>query len=408
MFVNLSPLKNSAQFRKLFIGQTVSFFGSMMTYVAIPYQIYELTKSSFWVGALGIVQLIPLVAAGLYGGAVADVMDRRKILILSEVFLIVVVSLMVVNCFLPSPSVVLLFVLAACSSILAGFHRPAMEAMVPQIVSQEDYSAVAALSGMRYAIGAVAAPALSGWLIAQYGLVSTYVIDVVTYVVALGSLWSMSPVAVPIASEELGWSSIKNGFVYAVRQPVILGTYLIDIVAMLFAMPMALFPAMAERWGGAKAAGWLYAALPLGAMALTIFSGFANRVRRQGAAVVLAAIFWGVFIVFLAFAGELYLAVICLALAGVADAISGIYRQTIWNETIPENYRGRLAGLNMLSYMIGPLIGNARAGLMASVGGNFFSIFWGGILCVIACGVMVFFLPEFWKYVRVEQSSKSA
>lgn len=400
--MNLSPLKNSAQFRKLFIGQTVSFFGSMMTYVAIPYQIYELTKSSFWVGILGVVQLVPLVVAGLYGGAVADVMDRRKILILSELFLIVVVSLMVVNCFLPKPSIVLLFLLAACSSVLAGFHRPAMEAMVPQIVSQEDYPAVAALSGLRYSLGAVAAPALSGWLIAQYGLVSTYIIDVATYSVALWSLWSMSPVDIPVVSEELGWKSIKNGFYYAIRQPLILGTYLIDIVAMLFAMPMALYPSMAEKWGGAKAAGWLYAALPLGAMALTLVSGFASRIQRQGAAVVLAAIFWGVFIVFLAFAGELYWAVMCLALAGAADAVSAIYRQTIWNETIPENFRGRLAGLNMLSYMIGPLIGNARAGLMASVGGNFFSIFWGGIFCVISCGIMAFFLPEFWKYLRSE------
>ncbi|MBY0384847.1 MFS transporter [bacterium] len=398
MYITLSPLKNSAQFRNLFLGQTISFFGSMMTYVAIPYQIYELTQSSFLVGLLGAVQLVPLVLAGLYGGSLADSMDRRKILLISEILLILVVTIMAANCFLQKPSVILLFVLAAIASVLAGFHRPAMEAIVPQLVNKEDYSAVAALSSLRYAIGAVAAPALSGILIAKYGLVSTYIIDAATYVVALWSLWSMQPVAAPASSEEAGWQSIKNGFIYATQQPILVGTYLIDILAMLFAMPMALYPAMAVPWGGAKAAGWLYAALPIGAMAITLFSGFADRIRRQGAAVVVAAISWGVFIIFLAFAGELYLAVICLALAGAADAVSAIYRQTIWNDMIPENFRGRLAGLNMLSYMIGPLIGNARAGAMASMGGNFFSIFWGGVLCVITCTVMTYFLPTFWNY----------
>lgn len=406
MYINLSPLKNSAQFRKLFIGQTVSFFGSMMTYVAIPYQIYELTKSSFLVGLLGAVQLVPLVIAGLYGGALADSMDRRRILIVSECLLIVVTLLMMANCFLPTPSVLVLFVLAACSSILSGFHRPSMEAIVPQIVSQKDYSAVAALSSLRYAVSAVAAPALAGVLIANYGLVSTYIIDALTYLVALWSLWSMAPVVAPSSGEAANWQSIKNGFDYAVRQPVILGTYLIDIAAMLFAMPMALYPAMAEAWGGASAAGWLYAALPMGAMVVALFSGFADRVRRQGAAVVVSAVLWGVFIVALAFSGQLYLAVICLALAGAADGVSAIYRQTLWNSIIPANLRGRLAGLNMLSYMVGPLIGNARAGAMASMGGNFFSIFTGGVLCVLVCGVMAFYLPAFWNYSASVNSQK--
>lgn len=407
MYINLDPLKNSPQFRKLFIGQTISFFGSMMTYVAIPYQIYELTKSSFLVGLLGAVQLVPLVIAGLYGGALADSMDRRRILIVSECLLILVTLLMVANCFLPTPSVVVLFALAAIASILSGFHRPSMEALVPQIVSQKDYSAVAALSSLRYAVSAVAAPALAGVLIASYGLVSTYVIDALTYGVALWSLWSMAPVVAPPSGEAASWKSIKNGFEYAIGQPVILGTYLIDIAAMLFAMPMALYPAMAEAWGGASAAGWLYAALPMGAMVVALFSGFADRVHRQGAAVVVSAILWGVFIVALSFSGQLYLAVICLALAGAADGVSAIYRQTLWNHIIPTHLRGRLAGLNMLSYMVGPLIGNARAGAMASFGGNFFSIFSGGILCVLVCAVMAFFLPEFWKYSSAIKSQDS-
>lgn len=398
MLINLRPLINNREFRLLFVGQTISFLGSMMTYVAIPYQIYELTKSSFMVGLLGAVQLVPLVAAGLYGGAIADTMDRRRLLLVSEGLLTLTSVLMVINTLLAEPSVIFLFVLAAVASVFVGFHRPAMEALNPQLVPKQDLAAVAALGSLRYAIGAVAAPAVGGWLIAAYGLKWTYIADALTYLISLICLWAMRPVEVPQSVERAGWSSIKNGFKYAVSQPVILGTYVVDIVAMVFAMPMALYPALATNWGGATAAGWLYAALPLGAMAIALLSGLIEKVRRQGAGVILAASFWGIFILLLAFAPSLYWAVACLALAGVADAISAIYRQTIWNESIPTHYRGRLAGLNMLSYMIGPLIGNARAGLVASVTSNFTSILSGGILCTLGCVSMIWILPKFWRY----------
>lgn len=399
MITNIQLLIKNKQFRLLFLGQTISFFGSMMTYVAIPYQIYLLTKSSFLVGLLGTVQLVPLVFAGLYGGALADTMDRRRLLLSSEIFLTLATAVLVFNCYLTTPSVGLLFFISALSSVFIGFHRPAMESITPQIVNKEDLSTVASLSSLRYAIGAVAAPALGGWLIAKYGLVWTYVIDALTYFVSLLSLWMMQPTEVPKAEEKAGWSSIKNGFRYAIDQPVILGTYLVDIIAMLFAMPIALYPALAESWGGATAAGWLYASLPIGAMIVSVlFSGVVKKLRRQGAGVTIAATTWGVFIVGLAFANNLYLAVVCLVLAGVADAISAIYRQTIWNETIPSHFRGRLAGLNMLSYMIGPLIGNARAGFVASISSHFTSILSGGILCIFGCLAMIWVLPHFWEH----------
>ena len=398
MLIDLSPLKNNKQYRLLFLGQTISFFGSMMSYVTIPYQIYQLTESSFQVGLLGVVQLVPLVIAGMYGGALADSMDRKKLLIFSEIALTFCTLLLIINSLLPSPSVILLFFLAALSSVFVGLHRPAMEAITPQIVSKEDYAAVAALGSLRYSIGAIAAPALGGILIAKFGIAFSYGVDTATYVISLLCLWNIKSVAAPKSEKGVSLESIRDGLVFAVKQPVILGTYIVDILAMVFAMPMALFPAMSVAWGGATAAGWLYAGLPIGALGISLFSGSLSKYKRFGAGVILSATVWGLFIMALAFATNLWVAVACLALAGAEDSISAIYRQTIWNESIPMDYRGRLAGLNMLSYMIGPLIGNARAGFVASTTSNFWSILSGGILSVIACLATIWILPKFWKY----------
>lgn len=398
MLIDLGPLKNNKQYRLLFLGQTISFFGSMMSYVAIPYQIFQLTQSSFQVGLLGAVQLIPLVIAGMYGGALADNMDRRKLLLFSEIALAICTVLLIINTLLPSPSVILLFFLAALSSVFVGLHRPAMEAITPQIVSKDDYAAVAALGSLRYSIGAIAAPALGGILIAKYGIAFSYGFDTATYIISLFCVWKMKSVVAPKSEKGVSLDSIRDGLMYAIKQPVILGTYIVDILAMVLAMPMALFPAMSVNWGGATAAGWLYAGIPVGALAVSLFSGALSKYKRFGAGVIVSATVWGVFIALLAYATNLWVAVAFLALAGAADSVSAIYRQTIWNESIPMDFRGRLAGLNMLSYMIGPLIGNARAGFIASTTSNFWSILSGGILSVIACLATIWVLPKFWKY----------
>ena len=167
---------------------------------------------------------------------------------------------------------------------------------------------------------------------------------------------------------------------------------------MIFAMPMALYPAMAADWGGAKAAGWMYAAIPAGSLVVSLFSGWTQKINRRGAAVILAATLWGVAIIALAFAGNLVLAVICLVFAGAADMVSAVFRSAIWNETIPTDRRGRLASIEMLSYMSGPMLGNARAGYIASISSNFISILSGGIICVIATLACVWILPQFWSY----------
>ena len=216
------------------------------------------------------------------------------------------------------------------------------------------------------------------------------------------SIFCLYKVAVPdylkLESDDSTLASIKDGFSYAVSRPELVGTYMVDILAMVFAMPMALYPAMAAEWGGASAAGWLYSAIPAGSLVVTLLSGWTKNIQRKGAAVILAATSWGIAIIGLSFVNQLALAFVFLALAGGADMISGIFRSAIWNETIPQDRRGRLASIEMLSYMSGPMLGNARAGYIAHISSNFVSILSGGIICSIACLACIWFLPKFWFY----------
>lgn len=405
LLLDLSPLRRHRDYRLLYMGQTLSFVGSMLSYVAVPYQVYELTRSSLWVGLLGSVQLVPLAVAGLFGGALADAMDRRRMLVVCELVLALAALGMVLNAALPRPSAVALFALSALMSGVNGFHRPALDALTPRLVERDDLPAVAALGSLRFNLGAIGGPACAGLLIAHFGVSIVYVIDALSFGVSVLCLAKLEPVPSPLAREASSLARIAEGLRFARARPELVGTYVVDIVAMTFAMPMALFPNMAERWGGASAAGWLYSAMAIGSLGMTLFSGWTSRVRRQGAAVVWAAAAWGVAIVALGTAPTLWLAVACLALAGAADMVSGLFRMTIWNQTIPDSLRGRLAGVEMISYMTGPLLGNARAGLVAASFGNATSIISGGALCVLGVLACVPLLPGFVRYEKTTPPS---
>ena len=398
MLLDITPLRRHRDFRLLFIGQFVSFFGSMITYVAIPYQLYKLTGSSLAVGMLGTVQLIPLLLSALWGGAYADALDRRRLLIGAEAILALLSLALAVNAHLAHPSVAAVFVLAGLASAVTGFHRPTLEAMSPRLVERHELAPAAALGSLRSTLGAVAGPAIGGLCIARLGMGATYLLDVATFVVSLVALAAMA--AMPAAEEasKPGLGSIVEGLEYARRRPELIGTYVVDIVAMTFAMPTALFPALAQVWGGATAAGWLYAAMPFGSFVTTVFSGWTAKVRRRGAAVIAAAATWGVAVIALGHAPGLRVALVCLICAGAADMVSGLFRTTIWNETIPTHLRGRLAGVEMISYMTGPLLGNARAGWMASLRSTRFSITTGGWICLAGVLLCIPLLPAFWRY----------
>jgi MFS family permease len=398
MLLDLSPLRRHRDYRLVFAGQFVSAFGSFITYVALPVQIYELSKSSAMVGLLGTVQIVPLAMTALWGGAFADAMDRRRLLLSAEALLLCASLALAFNSMRSHPSVLLLFVVAAFMAAVDGFHRPALESLTPKLVAVEDLPAVSALSSLRGTTAAIAGPALAGVSIAAFGLPFTFGIDAATYAFSLLAISAIRSMPPSESAPPAGLSSILEGIRYAASRRELIGTYVVDIVAMTFAMPVAVFPALASRWAGSNAAGYLYSAMSAGALVVTLFSGWTKQVKRRGAAVVIAAGLWGASIAALGYASSLAAAIACLALAGAADMVSGLFRMTIWNETIPSHLRGRMAGIEQLSYMSGPLLGNARAGFMAEHFGLAHSITWGGLLCVAGVVACVPILPAFWRY----------
>jgi MFS family permease len=403
MLLDLSPLRRHRDFRLVFIGQLVSALGTFLTYVALPVQIYGLTKSSAAVGLLGTAQFVPLAFTALWGGAVADAIDRRRLLLWCETLLLCGSLALCVNSLQPHPSVGLLFVVAALMSAVNGFHTPSLESLTPRLVARDDLPAVSALTSLRGTSAAIAGPALAGVSIAVLGLPFTFGMDVATYAISLIALSAIRSMPPADDAPPAGLASILGGLKYASSRPELIGTYVVDIVAMTFAMPMAVFPALASQWGGSYAVGYLYSALSVGGLCVTLFSGWTRHVQRRGAAVVLAATAWGMAIIALGFAKSLPLAVACLVLAGAADMVSGLFRMTLWNETIPSHLRGRMAGIEQLSYMTGPLLGNARAGLMAERFGLARSIVWGGLICVGGVLACVPLLPAFWRYRKEDR-----
>jgi MFS family permease len=251
---------------------------------------------------------------------------------------------------------------------------------------------------LRGTIGMIAGPALGGVLVSALGLPATYLIDAATFVVGLVCLWLMRAVPPPADAERPSLRRVAEGLRYARSRPELIGTYLIDIVAMFFGMPMALFPAMAQSLGGPKVLGLLYAAPAVGSLLFSATSGWTNRVHRHGLGLIVAAVLWGFAIIGLGFAPGLLGALTCLALAGGADMMSGLFRQVIWNQTIPDSLRGRLASIELLSYTSGPSLGNFEAGVVASLFSIRTSIVSGGVLCVIGCALTALALPGLRSY----------
>lgn len=398
MLINLTPLKKYPDFRNLYFGQFISFMGSMMSYVAVPYQVYQITKDNWHVGALGIVQLVPIIFFGIIGGAIADRFNRRKLIIYSEVAMALIIFGLFLNSLLEQPSVIGIFVLVALLQAVLGFHRPAMEAMTQKMVSVEDYPSIGALGSFRYSVGAIAGPSLGGMIIATAGVKATYFIDVITFIITIVFLLKIKKTPDPEKSESSTLQSALEGLRFAISKPELVGTYLVDIVAMVFAFPVALYPALSETYGGAEVAGYLFSAMAVGALVMTVFSGWTEKIKYQGRAVVIAALLWGVFMVGVGFSNHLIWVLLFLVLAGAADMVSGLFRQTIWNQSIPNEIRGRMSGIEMVSYMSGPLLGNARAGWMASKTTVALSLWSGGVICVAAIFITAILLPKFWNY----------
>ena len=398
--IDLTPLRTSRDFRLLYIGQFVSAFGSSISYVVLPWQIYQLTKSNFAVGMLGVAEFLPMLVMAFVGGALADFIDRRRLIVTAEIGLVICCGLLVANAMLAHPRTWVLFVVAALFAALNGVHRPAMEAMTPRLVTAEQIPAVASLSMFRGSFSYIVGPALAGVIAASFGAAVAFAIDAATFVVSIIALLLLRPIVMPAKlddDERPNLQSVINGLKYAYSRQELLGTYLIDINAMFFGMPIALFPAIAESFGGASV-GLFYAMPAAGALVVSLTSGWANKIHRHGLAVTIAATIWGIAIVLFGLVSSLWVALFFLALAGAADAVSGVFRMTIWNQTIPDHMRGRMAGIEMLSYLTGPYLGNAEAGLVASRFGLRFSVVSGGVMCVLGSGLLAMLLPKFISY----------
>lgn len=398
MFLDLTPLRISRDYRLLFFGQLISFFGTMMTFIVVPVQMYQLTESSLMVGLIGVAEFIPMFFLAFIGGALADSVDRRKMLRLTEIGQLITTLILLGNALLPDPQIWVLFVAVGLHAGLAGLQRPSFEALIPKIVPLEHMSAVAALNSIRFEFGFILSPILGGLLIAKYGASLAYLIDSITFIASLIAVWMIRAVPPPSDADQPNFESIKNGFKYAWGRQDLLGTYLIDINAMFFGMPKALFPAIAFSLGVAAYVGWFYSAIAIGALIATLTSGWTKYVYRHGLMVTLAAGGWGVAIIFFGFSSNLYLALFFLGVAGFFDMYSGVFRQTIWNQSIPEKFRGRLAGLEMISFLTGPMLGDAETGLVAFFTDVKTAIISGGVLTVIGTIILAILLPKFIRY----------
>lgn len=397
--VDLTPLRTSRDFRILLVAGTVTYLGAMVTYVALPWQLYKLTGSNFAVGLLGAVELVPLVVFGLWGGAIADHYDRRTTLVVTTVGQVVLTAMLLVNAHLEQPRVWALYVLGALLSAVTSAHRPSREALLPRVVRHDELPGALALSSIGMQVGLLAGPAIGGVLLAAAGATWAYAVDVAGLSVCVVLYAMLRPAPVTDGGTPPSVAGIVDGIRYAAGRRDLLGTYVVDMVAMFLAMPTVLFPALAtDVMQRPELLGLLYSAGTVGSLLATATSGWTARVHRHGRVVVVAAALWGLTTAAAGLATSVWLVLVFFTLAGAADMISALFRQIIWNQTIPDERRGRLAGIEMLSYSVGPLGGQVRAGVVADAFGVRTSIASGGVLCAVGVVATAAWLREFWGY----------
>jgi MFS family permease len=397
MFLDITPLRVSRDYRLLFFGQLISFFGSMMTFIVVPWQMFELTQSSAMVGYIYLAEFVPMFLLAFVGGALADAVDRRKMLQLTEIGQAVTTGVLLVNSLLLQPRIWVLYVAVALHAGLAALQRPAFESLIQKIIPVDLMAAVAALNSIRWSVGAIISPAIAGIVAVQFGATVAYIIDLVTFVGTILAVFLISAAAAHENADRPSLRSILEGWRYALSRKELLGTYLIDIAAMFFAMPQALYPALAVMYG-AEYVGFFPAAIAAGALLASLTSGWTKNVHRHGLMVTLAAVFWGVAIMFFGLSESIWLALFFLLAAGFFDMISGIFRGAIWNQTIPNFLRGRLASIEMISYLTGPMLGGAKMGVVAEIFGTRTALVSGGVLSIVAVVGLAALLPKFIAY----------
>jgi len=396
LLVDFTPLRRSPDFRALIIGQLVSMLGTQLTVVAVPYQVYKITHSSLVVGLVSLAALVPLIIGSLVGGSLADARDRRRMLLVAESLGALCSAGLAVNAD-TSSALWPLFVFPALAAGMSGCDSAARNAMVPNMVRDSELPAAAAMFQSLSQLGGVAGPAIAGLLLAGAGVRFVYWADVVSFGVSLLAVFLISPQRPAGGGHRPGLRSIAAGFGYLRGRQALQGAYLIDINAMVFGMPRALFPALAATvfGGGAATVGFLYAAPGAGALIGAVTTGWVGRVRRQGRAVIVSVIVWGVAIAAFGVVSWLPAALVLLAVAGWADVISAVFRSTIIQLGVPDGMRGRMQGVQMAVVNGGPRLGDLEAGGVATAFGDTFSVVSGGLACVAGAVLLARLLPGF-------------
>jgi MFS family permease len=398
--IDLAPLRRYPAFRRLFIGQTISTFGSEIAAVAAPFQLFQLTHSTLQVGLLSLCELFPFLTLTIVGGAIADAIDRRRLLLVTELLLALVAVGFAVNASLAHPRVWAIYVLVTLAMSIFSLGVAGMNSVIPRLVERHELAAANAIENVYGSTTNVAGPALGGLLIAVLGLRGAYLLDAATFAASFWSVWRLPALPPAHDAERPSLRTIAEGFRFVRRRRVLLGMFLVDSNAMVFGMPRALFPALAlHRFhGGADILGLMYAAPYAGALVSSVLSGWTAHVRRQGLVVAIAAALWGVAITAFGFATSLWLALLLLAGAGAADNVSAVLRGTILWTVTPDELRGRVSGIEFAQVAASPALGNVEAGLVASLTSLRLSIVSGGLACVGGTVLIALAVPALIRY----------
>jgi MFS family permease len=405
--VDLTPLRRYPAYRRLWLGQTVSYIGTEVAEIAVAYQVYQLTRSTLAVGLIALTRLIPLLTLALIGGAIADAVDRGRLMLVQQFGMLAGSIGLGINALLAHPRVWPLYAFAFLTQAFFSLGVGAQRALTPQLVEEEDFLAASALNSITSQFGAVAGPAFAGVLINFVSLQWLYFGDAVSYAGTVAALALLPRLAAPPDADRPSLGSIATGFRYVRSQPVILGFFLVDTNAMIFGMPMALFPAIAaHQYGDASLVGYLYTAPAFGALLVSLASGPLRHVRRQGVGVVVAATLWGVVIGAFGFTTQLWLGLLLLGAAGAADQVSAILRSVMLYRITPSHLLGRLSGIEFMQVASAPSVGNIEAGALASATSVRFSIVSGGIATAVGCVLVGLAFPALLRYDASRSAAK--
>jgi MFS family permease len=400
--VDVTPLHASRDFRRLWLGLLASNLGSQFTIVATYVQVFRLTESTAAVGLLGLVGFVGLVVGTLGGSTFLDAFDRRKILIASQLGYLASSGLLFAGALHGDPPLALIYVAVAGVAATSAIDSPTRSAMTPRLLDRGLLPSAAALNQIVWNGAGLIGPALAGVVVGTLGFSWAYGIDLIS--IGLLLLASISIRPMPPADGErtaVGWRAVREGFAFLRGRQVLQSKFVIDIIAMVFGMPRALFPVLilTQFDRSDTVVGLLFAAPAVGAFIGAATTGWVGRVRHQGLAVIWAVVVWGAGIAAFGLVGaHLWLAVFFLAVAGAADVISAIFRNTILQVTVPENLRGRLFGIHILVVTGGPRLGDLEAGLVAAAFSPMASVVSGGLLCIAGAGLVAWRVPAFRRY----------